>query len=80
LRIEEQATSRSRGKQVHLIKEDLSTLGDEGYVSDVRGSEAVAFRKGMFIVNVSVPRPDGNKDVFFSRTFAAHVASVLQLQ
>ncbi len=36
LRIEEQATSRSRGKQVHLIKEDLSTLGDEGYVSDVR--------------------------------------------
>lgn len=80
LRIEEQATSKSRSKPIRLIKEDLMALGDEGFVSDIRGSEAVAFRKGKFIVNVSVPEPQNNKDVFFSRKFAQHVAKVLELQ
>ena len=78
--IEEKATTKNRGKEFHLIKEDLSTLGDEGFVSDVRGSEAVAFRKGEFLVNVSVPSPQNNKDVFFSRKFAEHVAKALELQ
>jgi hypothetical protein len=79
LRIQEEA-ARSRGKALRLVKEDLSTLGDEGFVSDVMGSEAVAFRKGQFLVNVSVPRPYNNKDGFFSRKFAEHVAKVLELQ
>ena len=80
MRTEEQATTKNRGKELHLIKEELSTLGDEGFVADVRGSEGVAFRKGEFIVNVSVPRPENNKDVFFSRKFAEHVAKALELQ
>lgn len=80
LRIEEQATTKNRGREFHLIKEELSTLGDEGFAVDIRGSEAVAFRKGKFLVNISVPRPENNKDVFFSRKFAEHVAKVLELQ
>lgn len=76
LRIEEDA-ARSRGKALRLLKEELSAVGDEGYVSDVRGSEAVAFRKGNFMVDVSVPRPYDNKDVFFSRKFAKLVAKAL---
>jgi hypothetical protein len=79
LRLEEQVAQK-RGKELRLVKEDLSTLGDEGYVSDDRGSEAVAFRKGRFIVNVLVVRPEDNNDVFFSRKFAHHVAKVLELQ
>jgi hypothetical protein len=44
LNTQEQASARNQHKQLHLIKEELSTLGDEGLVADVRGSEAVAFR------------------------------------
>jgi hypothetical protein len=77
LRKEEEATSKSRRKTVHLIKEDLS-VGDEGFVADVRGSEAVEFRKGNFIINVSVPAPANNKDVFFSRKVARDVAKALE--
>lgn len=78
LRNEEEATSKSRGRTVHLIKEDLS-IGDEGFVLDKRGSEAVEFRKGKFIVNVSVPSPWNHKDVFFSRKIAQYVAKALEL-
>lgn len=77
LRIEEEATSKSRGKSIRLIKEDSIALGDEGFVSDVRGSEAVTFRKGKFIISVSVPEPQNNKDLFFSRKFAHDVAKIL---
>lgn len=76
LRREEEAASKNRGKPAHLIKEDLA-VGDEGFVADVRGSEAVEFRKGKFIVNVSVPSPWNNKDVFFSRKVAHDVAKAL---
>src|SRR5437667_3221757 len=79
LRLEEKAAA-SRGRELHLIKRDLPGVGTEAFTWDIRGSEGVGFRKGKFLVFVSVPRPDGNKDVFFSRTFAAHVASVLELQ
>ena len=75
---EEEATSKNRGKSVHLIKEKLSSMGDEGVVTDIRGSEAVAFRKDKFIVNVSVPSPANNRDVFFSRKIARDVAKVLE--
>ena len=74
---EEEATSKSRGKTVKLIKEDLS-LGDEGFVLDIRGSEAVRFRKGKFAVSVSVPSPANNKDGFFSRKVAHDVAKALE--
>ena len=77
LRKEEEATSKSRGKIVKLIKEDLS-IGDEGFVGDKAGSEAVMFRKGRYIVNVSVPSPVNNKDVFFSRKVAQDVARALE--
>lgn len=76
LKLEEQA-ARNRGRQVRLIKEDSLQVGDEGFVWDVRGSEAVAFRKGKLIVNVSVPSPQKNKDIFFSRKFAQHVMKAI---
>ena len=78
LKREEEATSKSRRKTIRLIKEDSIALGDEGFVSDVRGSEAVAFRKGRFLVNISVPEPHNNKDVFFSKKFAEHVLKALE--
>jgi len=77
LKVEEQA-SKNRGRQVHLIKEDSLQVGDEGFVWDVRGSEAVALRKGKLIINVSVPSPPTNKDVFFSKKFAQHVVKALE--
>lgn len=78
LRVEEKATSKNRGREVHLIKEDALNVGDEGFVRDVRGSESVAFRKGKFIVNVSVPSPAKNKDAFFSKKFAEHVMKAIR--
>jgi hypothetical protein len=78
LRLEEDVRTRNQGKPFSLIKEDSNEWGDEGFVQDVLGSEAVAFRKGRFIVNVSVPQPSNNKDVFFSRQFAHHVLKALQ--
>ena len=80
LRVEEDAARANRGRELHLIKGDLPAISDEAFTLDIRGSEAVAFRKGRYIVNVSVPRPDGNQDVFFSKKFAAYVASILELQ
>jgi hypothetical protein len=78
LKVEEQA-SKSRGKQIHWIKKDsLPQMGDDGFVWDIRGSEAVAFRKGKLIVNVSVPSPPNNKDGFFSQKFAQHVVKALE--
>ena len=77
---QEEIATRNRGMEVHLVKEELSNLGDEGYVRDVIGSEAVAFRNGKFLVDISVPRPNNNKDVFFSRKFAQHVAKALLRQ
>ena len=32
LKVEEEATSKNRGKSVHLIKEKLPSMGDEGFV------------------------------------------------
>ncbi len=78
LKRQEEIATKNQGKEVKLVKEDLSNLGDEGYVFVVRGSEAVAFRKARFLVNISVPRPDDNKDVFFSRKFAQHAANALE--
>jgi hypothetical protein len=77
LKVEEEATRKNRGKAVRLIKEKLPSLGDDGFVWDIRGSEAVAFRKGKFIVEVNVPSPADNKDVFFSRKVAHDVAKAL---
>jgi hypothetical protein len=76
-RREEEATSKSRGKTVKLIKEDVS-IGDEGFVLDRMGSESVSFRQGKFMVSVSVPSPAENKDVFFSRKVAHDVAKALK--
>jgi len=76
LRLEEEVAAK-RGKELHLIKEELS-LGDGGFVWDIIGSEAVEFRKGRFIVNVSVPLPEGNKDAFFARKFSEYAARVLE--
>jgi hypothetical protein len=75
---EEKVRSKNQRKPFHLIKEESNAWGDEGFVSDVLGSEAVAFRNGRFIVNISVPQPSDNKDGFFSRQFAHHVLKALQ--
>jgi len=74
----EEAAQKSRGKQVKLIKEELDALGDEAFVSDVQGSEAVAFRTGRFLVNISVPSPATNRDGFFSRQLAHRVFKALK--
>jgi len=78
LGVEENARTKNQGKPYRLIKEDSNEWGDEGFVHDVLGSEAVAFRKGRFIVDVSVPQPANNKDVFFSRQFAHHVLKAIE--
>ena len=78
LRLQEKAAKANQDRKLQLIKEDLPGVGDEGYAVDIRGSEGVAFRKGVFLVNISVPRPDGNKDVFFSRQFANHILKALR--
>jgi len=78
LKKEEEATSKSRGKPIHLIKEDSFPGVDEGFVRNVRGSEAVHFRKGKFVVDISMPSPATNKDVFFSRQFAHHVLKAIE--
>jgi hypothetical protein len=36
------------GKPVKLIKEELNSIGDEAFVSDVRGSEAVSLELGAY--------------------------------
>jgi hypothetical protein len=78
LKTEEQAQNRGQGRTLHLIKEELHGVGDEGFVLDVRGSEAIAFRRGKLMVNISVPEPGDNKDVFFSRRFAQLVLKALK--
>jgi len=78
LKIEEEATSRHRGREIHLIKEESLNLGDEGFVWDIRGSDAVVFRKGEMIINFSVFSPPTAKDVYFSRKFAGLVAAALK--
>lgn len=80
LKTQEQALTRNRHQEVRLIKEETSTLGDEGLIADVRGAEAVSFRKGSFIVYVTLVRPDINTDTFFSRKFGEHIAKVLERQ
>ena len=79
LRLEEKAAA-SRGRELHLIKGDLPGVGTEAFTWDIRGSEAVAFRNGSFLVFVSLVRPEPNNDAHFSRVFAAHAASVLALK
>jgi len=79
LRLEEKAAA-SRGRELHLIKGDLPGGGTEAFTWDIRGSEAVAFRNGSFLVFVSLVRPEPNNDAHFSRVFAAHTASVLALK
>ena len=79
LRLEEKAAA-SRGIELHRIKGDLPGVGTEAFTWDIRGSEAVAFRNGSFLVFVSLVRPEPNNDAHFSRVFAAHAASVLALK
>jgi hypothetical protein len=76
LKTEEEA-ARNRGQQIRRLKESLN-VGDEGFVWDVRGSDAVVFRKGALLINVSVFSPVNSKDVYFSRKFAALVATALK--
>lgn len=73
---EEQATAARRHAKVRLIKEDLPELGDGGFIWDIRGSDATAFRKQNFLVSVSVVEPE-HDDKALSRQFANHVAAVL---
>ncbi|HJZ80218.1 MAG TPA: hypothetical protein VKD91_07725 [Pyrinomonadaceae bacterium] len=76
LKIQEAAALRNRGLEIQLLKESLN-LGDEGFVWDVRGSDAVEFRKGGLLISVSIFSPANSKDVYFSRKFAALAATAL---
>ena len=77
LKIEENASAVNRKTAVRLIKEDLPELGDEGFAWDIRGSEAAAFRKGSYLVFVSIAQPLYRTDVSLSREFARYVADVI---
>src|SRR5437016_3923708 len=44
LKVEETAAA-NRGKELHLVKGDLPGIGDEASTLDIRGSEAITFRK-----------------------------------
>ena len=77
LKIQEEALTKNQHKQVRLIKEETSDLGDEGFVANERGADAVSFRKGQYIVYVMLIRPEMNTDTFFSRKFAEHIAKAL---
>jgi hypothetical protein len=77
----EQDTTAARGKtNFRLIKGDLPDLGDGGFLWDVRGSDAVAFRKKNLLVFVSVFGPWDYKDTVLSRLFAQHVTDALTAQ
>jgi hypothetical protein len=77
LRTQEDAAA-ARGKpDFHLVREDLPELGDGGFTWDIRGSEAVAFRKQNFLVFVNIARPEGYNDVRLSKEFARRAADVL---
>lgn len=76
LKIEEEAATRNRGREIRLIKDSLN-LGDEGFVRDNIGSDAVEFRKGSFLISVSIFSPNNSKDVYFSRKFAGLAATAL---
>jgi len=78
LQVEEDATKSRGRKGFRLIKENLSTLGEDGLTWDIRGSEALIFRKGEFVVSISVVRPEPNTDSYFSQTFGRQVAEVLR--
>src|SRR6266851_826936 len=70
LQTEEAATIAKGNKKFHLIKENLPNLGDGGLAWDVRGSEAVSFRRGKFLVFISLASPEHTNDVYFSKEFA----------
>ncbi len=80
LKIQEQSIVANGNKEFHLLKEDLPTLGNGGLTWDIRGSEAAAFRKGDFLVHISVARPENNNDIKLSKEFAKHVIDVLPAQ
>lgn len=74
---EEQATTARRKVRVRLIKDELTELGDGGFIWDIRGSDAAVFRKQNFLVCVSVVQPAEYNDEVLSKQFAQRVAAVL---
>jgi hypothetical protein len=75
----EELGAAQRNRNLHLIKGDFE-LGDEGFIWDIMGSDAVAFRRNSFLVFVSTVGPREYKDVFLSKQFAYYVAAVLAAQ
>lgn len=74
----EEVTAANHGRSVRLIKEESLNLGDEGFVWDILGSDAVEFRKGELLISVSIFSPSNARDVYFSRKFAALAAAILK--
>lgn len=77
LKTEENAAAINGKPALRLIKEELPELGDEGFAWDIRGSEAAAFRKGHFLVVISLGRPLYRTDVWSSKEFAKYVSDVI---
>lgn len=77
LKTQEEATRARGNRDFELLKAELSTLGNGGLVWDIQGSEATAFRKGRYLVFVSMAQPKGYNDVALSREFAGHVVEAL---
>lgn len=80
LKSEQDATAARRKIDFRLIRDDLPDLGDGGFVWDVRGSDAVVFRKKNFLASVSVFGPREYNDTVLSKLFAQRVAEVLATQ
>ncbi len=77
LKTEENASAMNGKTDVRLIKDDLPELGDEGFSWDIRGAEAAAFRKGSFLVFVSIAQPLDRTDIWLSKEFAKYVSDVI---
>jgi hypothetical protein len=77
LKSEQDATAAKRKTNFRIIKDDLPDLGDGGFIWDIMGSDAAAFRKKNFLAFVSVVGPREYNDSVLSRLFAQHVAEAL---
>lgn len=73
----EDKSLKARGKQARL-KDALPDLGNGGLAWDVFGADAVAFKKNLFLVYVTVKNPEEEGDKQMSREIAKLIDKVLR--
>ena len=80
LKIQEEAAKSRKGLPLHLIKDEVPSLGDGGFIWEFRGSDSTVFRKGSLLVFVNFFGPWDYQDKALSRLFANCAADVLTAQ